>query len=74
MPCTVRVDPFSRYSVRGPSTQSPCLAAAAAGQPPSWIVAHSYHVGPAALSVGPRVWIDFHNLDSEIWRQTGEAA
>ena len=48
------------------------LAAAAAAERPSWIVAHSYHVGGAALTAGPPVWIDFHNLDSEIWRRTGE--
>jgi polysaccharide biosynthesis protein PslH len=57
------------YRSRGLSRS---LAAAVAAEPPSWIVAHSYHVGPAALSAGPRVWIDFHNLDSEIWRRTGE--
>ena len=49
------------------------LAAASAVEAPSWIVAHSYHVGPAALAAGSRAWIDFHNLDSEIWRRTGEA-
>ena len=52
---------------------SKSLAAAAAVEKPSWIVAHSYHVGPAALAAGSRSWIDFHNLDSEIWRRTGEA-
>lgn len=50
------------------------VAAAAAAEKPRWIVAHSYHVGPAALAAGGRVWIDFHNLDSEIWRRTGEHA
>jgi glycosyltransferase involved in cell wall biosynthesis len=39
-----------------------------------WIVAHSYHVAPAALSAGRPVWIDFHNLDSEIWRRTAETS
>ena len=46
------------------------LSAAAAGEKPRWIVAHSYHVGPAALWAGAPVWIDFHNLDSEIWHRT----
>ena len=50
------------------------LAAASAVERPSWIVAHSYHVGPAALGFGSPAWIDFHNLDSEIWRRTGEAS
>ena len=46
------------------------VSAAAAAEKPRWIVAHSYHVGPAALAAGAPVWIDFHNLDSEIWRRT----
>ena len=50
------------------------LAEAAAADPPRWIVAHSYHVGPAAFAAGPPVWIDFHNLDSEIWRRTATHA
>jgi glycosyltransferase involved in cell wall biosynthesis len=50
------------------------LAEAAASEKPAWIVAHSYHVAPAALSVGAPVWIDFHNRDSEIWTRTGETA
>jgi glycosyltransferase involved in cell wall biosynthesis len=41
---------------------------------PTWVVAHSYHVAPAALSSGGPVWIDFHNLDSEIWERTGRTA
>ncbi|HKD18088.1 MAG TPA: glycosyltransferase family 4 protein [Thermoanaerobaculia bacterium] len=49
------------------------LAEACAERTPAWIVAHSYHVAPAALSAGPPVWIDFHNLDSEIWRRVGAA-
>ena len=50
------------------------LASAAAAEKPSWIVAHSYHVAPAALSAGAPVWIDFHNRDSEIWTRTGEVS
>lgn len=46
----------------------------AAAETPAWIVAHAYHVAPAALTAGPPAWIDFHNLDSEIWRRTGETA
>ncbi len=41
---------------------------------PAWIVAHSYHVAPAILTRGPRAWVDFHNVDSEIWRRMGETA
>jgi glycosyltransferase involved in cell wall biosynthesis len=41
---------------------------------PAWIVAHSYHVAPAALCAGAPAWVDFHNVDSEIWRRMGERA
>ena len=43
-------------------------------EPPAWVVAHSYHVGPAALATGRGAWIDFHNLDSQIWERTAETA
>lgn len=41
---------------------------------PAWVVAHSYHVAPAALASGAPVWIDFHNLDSEIWTRVAATA
>ena len=41
---------------------------------PAWVVAHSYHVAPAALEAGAPAWVDFHNVDSEIWRRMGERA
>jgi glycosyltransferase involved in cell wall biosynthesis len=41
---------------------------------PAWIVAHSYHVAPLALDAFGPVWIDFHNLDSELWRRMGESS
>ncbi len=41
-----------------------------AAEPPRWIVAHSYHVARAALRATVPLWIDFHNLDSEIWKRT----
>ncbi|MEP6993765.1 MAG: glycosyltransferase [Acidobacteriota bacterium] len=50
------------------------IAALAAQERPCGIVAHSYHVAPAALSAGRPVWIDFHNLDSEIWNRTALSA
>jgi len=50
------------------------IAEASAGRPPRWIVAHAYHVAPAALGAGAPVWVDFHNLDSEIWERMGESA
>lgn len=41
---------------------------------PAWVVAHSYHVAPVAFSCGAPAWVDFHNMDSEIWRRTAESA
>jgi glycosyltransferase involved in cell wall biosynthesis len=46
----------------------------AAREKPWWIVAHSYHVAPLALDAFGPLWIDFHNLDSELWRRMGESA
>ncbi len=50
------------------------LASACAERRPAWIVAHAYHVAPAAEAAGAPVWIDFHNLDSRIWERMGETA
>jgi glycosyltransferase involved in cell wall biosynthesis len=46
----------------------------ASREKPRWIVAHSYHVAPLALDAFGPLWIDFHNLDSELWRRMGESA
>ncbi len=48
------------------------LRARVALRRPAWIVAHSYHVAETALETGVPVWVDFHNVDSEIWRRMGE--
>lgn len=53
---------------------SRALEAAASQERPAWIVAHSYHVGPLAQSTGDPSWIDFHNLDSQIWARVGQTA
>jgi glycosyltransferase involved in cell wall biosynthesis len=55
-------------------TLSRALEAAASQERPAWIVAHSYHVGPLAQSTGDPSWIDFHNLDSQIWARVGQTA
>jgi len=39
------------------------------GEKPAWAVAHSYHVAPLARVSGASAWIDFHNLDSQIWER-----
>ena len=50
------------------------LARWVAREKPAWVVAHSYHVAPAALETGSPAWVDFHNVDSEIWRRLGETS
>jgi len=50
------------------------LRTLAAREKPSWIIAHSYHVAPLAPDEFGPLWIDFHNLDSELWRRMGESA
>src|ERR1700682_766755 len=50
------------------------LARETAAGRPSWIVAHSYHVAPLAFGRGRPAWIDFHNLDSQIWDRTAASA
>ena len=43
------------------------VAEGAAAEEPAWVIAHSYHVGPVALESGRPSWVDFHNVESEIW-------
>lgn len=50
------------------------LAEAVAAERPAWVVAHSYHLGPSAVRAGAPGWIDFQNLDSEIWARIGATA
>jgi len=49
------------------------VARLTAAEKTTWVVAHAYHVAPAAIASGAPAWIDFHNLDSEIWRRTGQS-
>ena len=41
---------------------------------PAWVIAHSYHVAPAALGSRRPVWVDFHNVDSIIWQRLSRSA
>jgi len=50
------------------------LGAAVAAERPAWVVAHTYHVAALALGLGRPAWVDFHNLDSQIWQRVGETA
>lgn len=46
----------------------------AGAERPAWVVAHTYHVAALALGLGRPAWVDFHNLDSQIWQRVGETA
>lgn len=50
------------------------VAEVVARERPAWVVAHSYHLGPLALSSGGPGWIDFHNLDFQIWERMGRTS
>jgi glycosyltransferase involved in cell wall biosynthesis len=50
------------------------LEALVVEEQPRWVVAHSYHIGLSAARAGKPLWIDCHNLDSEIWKRTAETA
>jgi glycosyltransferase involved in cell wall biosynthesis len=50
------------------------LAEAITRERPAWVVAHSYHLGALAARRGERSWIDFQNVDSEIWARIGRTA
>src|SRR5215471_3374411 len=41
---------------------------------PAWAIAHSYHVGPVAIDSGRTAWVDFHNVESEIWSRMANTA
>jgi glycosyltransferase involved in cell wall biosynthesis len=45
-----------------------------AGEAPAWVIAHSYHVAPAALEADRPLWVDFHNVDSVIWQRLSRSA
>jgi len=45
-----------------------------AQESPARVVALSYHLGPAGAESGASSWVDFQNVDSEIWRRLGETS
>lgn len=49
------------------------LSALCAREKPIWVLAHSYHVAPLVPEGVAPLWIDFHNVDSEIWRRIGKS-
>jgi polysaccharide biosynthesis protein PslH len=50
------------------------VLARSAGESPIWVIAHSYHVGPLALDAHAQAWVDFHNVESEIWARLASTA
>ena len=53
---------------------SAALASRVARERPAWVVAQSYHLGPLAIAQDAPSWVDFHNVDSEIWERIGQTA
>jgi glycosyltransferase involved in cell wall biosynthesis len=43
-------------------------------EPPARVIALSYHLGPAAAESGASSWVDFQNVDSEIWRRLADTS
>lgn len=50
------------------------LGDCAAAERPSWVIAHSYHLGPLAIEAGAPAWVDFHNVESEVWERMGRTS
>ncbi|HEY6931074.1 MAG TPA: glycosyltransferase [Thermoanaerobaculia bacterium] len=50
------------------------VRASALSERPAWTIAHSYHVGPLAIESGRPAWVDFHNVESEIWGRMASTA
>jgi glycosyltransferase involved in cell wall biosynthesis len=46
----------------------------AAGESPAFVIAHSYHLGPLVLEAAGRAWVDFHNVESQIWAGVASTA
>jgi glycosyltransferase involved in cell wall biosynthesis len=49
------------------------LSVLCAREKPNWVLAQSYHVAPLVPDAAAPLWIDFHNVDSEIWRRIGQS-
>jgi glycosyltransferase involved in cell wall biosynthesis len=66
-------EPYAVLLYRSPA-QEAALRAEISRERPAWVLAHGYHMGPAAARGGAPWWIDFHNLDSEIWARVGQTS
>lgn len=45
------------------------IAAGIEEERPAWVLAHGYQLGSLAARAGAPAWVDFHNVDSEIWER-----
>jgi len=50
------------------------IAQSVSAEAPARVVALSYHLGLAAAASGAASWVDFQNVDSEIWRRLGKTS
>lgn len=41
---------------------------------PTWLLTHGYHLGTVGTDLKAPLWIDFHNVDSLIWRRMAATA
>ena len=66
-------EPYSIHLYRS-DRLSRRVASAAAAQRPAWILVHGYHLGPLAIELPSPTWIDFHNVESQIWSRVGQTS
>ncbi len=66
-------EPYSVLLYRSPALARSVRDAVSAERP-AWVLAHGYQLGVLALDSGAPSWVDFHNLDSEIWERVGQTA
>jgi glycosyltransferase involved in cell wall biosynthesis len=66
-------EPYSALLYRSRALEDSLRGEIAAARP-ARVLAHGYHMGPPAVGCGAPSWIDFHNLDSEIWTRVAETS
>jgi glycosyltransferase involved in cell wall biosynthesis len=50
------------------------LRESASVEPPALVIGHGLHAGALALDAGLPLWIDLHNVESEIWQRMAATA
>ncbi len=66
-------EPYSVLLYRSRALER-AIGDAVSSERPAWVLAHGYHLGALAVGSGAPSWVDFHNLDSEIWDRVGQTA